>query len=121
MRNRNYKNQNNNVVEKEAITNNNKVQIVDDTVSNIEEPIVENVISEKDDVADVVIKAKVVNGNLNFRSSKNNIDDRNIITTIPDNEIVTVIEKPSAKKPGWSKVKYDDKVGFVMDQFLKYI
>lgn len=111
MRNRNYKNQNNNVVEKESVTNNNKVQIVDDTVSNIEEPIVEN----------VGLKAKVVNGNLNFRSSKNNIDDRNIITTIPDNEIVTVIEKPSVKKPGWSKVKYDDKVGFVMDQFLKYI
>ena len=69
MRNRNYKNQNNNVVEKENITNSNKVQIVDDTVSNIEEPIVENVVSEKEDVADVVIKAKVVNCN-NFGNIK---------------------------------------------------
>ena len=112
--NRNYKNQNNNVekklIEKEIVTNSNKVQIVDDTDSNHGEPIVEK-----------VIEAKVINGNLNLRSSKNNIDDKNIITTIPDNEIVTVIEKPSAKKPGWSKVNYNNKVGFVMDQFLKYI
>ena len=76
----------------------------------IPEPIEMNL----DNIISVTINTK--SGSLNIREDKNT--DSNILTTIPKNSTVQVIERYN---DGWSKIKLSDgKIGYALNDYLKF-
>ncbi|MBQ1946451.1 MAG: SH3 domain-containing protein [Clostridia bacterium] len=66
--------------------------------------------------AEDVLTARVTteSGSLNLRKSASK--SAKILTTIPRNTVITVIERGKT----WSEVKYNGKTGFVMNEFLTF-
>ena len=66
--------------------------------------------------AEDVLTARVTtkSGSLNLRKSASK--NAKILTTIPRNTVITVIERGKT----WSEVKYNGKTGFVMNEFLTF-
>ncbi|MBR6786751.1 MAG: SH3 domain-containing protein [Clostridia bacterium] len=73
-------------------------------------------VADEDDPAVEVITARVTteSGSLNLRKSASK--SAKILTTIPRNTVITVLERGEK----WSQVKYNGKTGFVMNEFLTF-
>lgn len=73
-------------------------------------------VSGDEDVTVETLTARVTteSGSLNLRKSASK--SAQILTTIPRNSVVTVIERGDS----WSQVKYNGKTGFVMNEFLTF-
>lgn len=73
-------------------------------------------VSGEEDPSEEVLTARVTteSGSLNLRKSASK--SAKILTTIPRNTVITVIERGGT----WSQVKYNGKTGFVMNEFLTF-
>ena len=73
-------------------------------------------VSGDDEITEDTLYARVTteSGSLNLRKSASK--SAAILTTIPRNTVITVLERGST----WSQVKYNGKTGYVMNEFLTF-
>ena len=86
-----------------------------------------NVSGEEDDTVtpeetpDLVGVTAKITGNVNFRESAGTSESDTIITVIPANTVVTVLQIPENADNGWYKIRYNGETGYVYGSYVELI